>query len=140
VLPTFFRGEFGTAGFFQYRQIDLHQLPHDGRSNIFVVVSRHVADSRNFLPGDIRVTRLQIVRQMAAGLGNNLDTALDEPLSLPIILERSSDITPNTLRMRSIASMMSIRRGMRERAITKTRGRLLLLSPVAGLCAGYHAS
>lgn len=88
MLPTFFRGEFSTADFFQCRQIGLHQLPHDGRSDVFVPVPQHVADPRNFLPGDFRVTCFQVIREIAAGLGNNLDTALDESLPLPIVLKR----------------------------------------------------
>jgi hypothetical protein len=41
---------------------------------------------------------------------------------------------------RSIASMISVKRGMSERAITKTRGWLLLRWLPAGSCAGCRAS
>jgi hypothetical protein len=41
---------------------------------------------------------------------------------------------------RSIASMISVKRGMSERAIAKTRGRLLLRRLPAGSCAGCRAS
>jgi hypothetical protein len=67
-LPTSFRGEFCAASPFQCRQIGLHQLPYDGRSDAFVVVSQHVADTRNFLPGDFRMTCFQVIGEMAAGL------------------------------------------------------------------------
>jgi hypothetical protein len=86
-LPTFFRGEFRAAGFFQCRQVGLHELPQDGCSDALVVVAQYVADPRNFLPRDFRIARFQIIRKMTTGLGNYLNTALDEPLPLSIVFE-----------------------------------------------------
>jgi hypothetical protein len=67
---------------------NLRELPDDGRSDAFVIVSDHVTDAGNFLPGNFRVTRFQVIGEMAAGLRNNLNAAFDEPLPLPVILER----------------------------------------------------
>jgi hypothetical protein len=50
-------------------------------------VAQYVANPRNLLPGDFRIARLQVIRKMAAGLRNNLNTTLDEPLPLPIVFE-----------------------------------------------------
>ena len=86
------------------------------------------------------MTGLQFLRKVAARLGNNPDAALDEPLPLPIGLKTSRGISPNTERMRSIASMMSVRRGMSERAATRTRVRQFLQFAAAKSCAGCHAS
>src|SRR5712692_7649895 len=88
VLPTFFRGEFRAADLFQCRQIGLHQLPQDGCGDALVVVAQYVADPRNFLPRDFRIARFQVIRKMTTGLGNYLNTTLDEPLPLPIVFER----------------------------------------------------
>ena len=79
--------QFFAADFLQGRKIGLRQLPHDGRGDAVVVVAQHVADARHFLPRDFGMTRFQLICEVAAGLGNNLDAALDEPLPLPIILE-----------------------------------------------------
>ena len=66
------RCQFLTADFFQKRQIGLHQLPYDGRSDAFVVVAQNVADARHFLPRNLWMTGLQFIREVAARLGNNL--------------------------------------------------------------------
>jgi hypothetical protein len=86
-LGAFFRGQFRAAGFFQCRQIGSHQLPQNRRGDTLVVVTQYVADPRNFLPGDLRIARFQIIRKMTTGFGNNLNTAFNEPLSLPIVFE-----------------------------------------------------
>jgi hypothetical protein len=50
-------------------------------------VAQHVADPRNLLPGDFRMAHFQVIRKMTTGLGNDFDTALDQPLPLPIVFE-----------------------------------------------------
>lgn len=50
-------------------------------------MAQYVADPRNFLPGDFRVARFQVIREMTTGFGNNLNTALNEPSPLPIVFE-----------------------------------------------------
>jgi hypothetical protein len=84
---TLFRGEFGAAGFFQRRQISLHQLPQHWRGDALVVVAQYITVPRNFLPRDLRIARLQHIRKVTTGFGNDLNTAFDEPLALLIIFE-----------------------------------------------------
>jgi hypothetical protein len=134
------RSEFSAADFFQRRQIGLHQLPQDRCGDTLVAMAQYVADSRNFLPRDFWIARFQLIRKMTTGFGNDLNTALDEPLPCQSFSNASSDTSANTPLTRSIASMMSVKRGMSERAITKTRGRLLLRSLPGVSCAGCHAS
>ncbi len=66
--PAQFGFEFFAVDFFQGRKIGLRQLPHNGRSDAFVVVAQHVADTRHFPPRDLRVTRFQFGREVAARL------------------------------------------------------------------------
>jgi hypothetical protein len=87
VLSALFPGKFRAADFFQCRQIDLYQLPQDRCGDALVVVAQYVADPRNFLPGDLRMPRFQIIRKMTTGFGNNLNAAFNESLSLPIVFE-----------------------------------------------------
>jgi len=42
------------------------------------------------------MTGLQVLREVAARLGNNPDAALDEPLPLPIGLKNIERYIPNT--------------------------------------------
>src|SRR5260370_4646 len=79
VLPTFFRGEFRAAGFFQCRQIGLHQLPQDGCGGALGLVARYVAPPRNFFPTAFRVSRLPIIPQMATRPGNYLHPTPAQP-------------------------------------------------------------
>ena len=80
--------QFVAANLMQKREIGLSQLPHHGRCDVSVVVAQHIADARHFLPRDFGMARFQFVREMAARLGNDLDAALDQPLPLPVRLER----------------------------------------------------
>ena len=50
-------------------------------------MTQYVADPRNFLLGDLRIARFQIIRKMTTGFGNTLNPAFNEPLSLPIVFE-----------------------------------------------------
>ena len=88
VLSTLLHGKFRAAGFLQCRQIGLRQLPQDGGGNTLVVMAQYVAYSRDFLPGDFRIARFQVIRKVATGFGNNLNATLNEPLPLPIVFER----------------------------------------------------
>jgi hypothetical protein len=83
-----FRGEFCTADFSYFGQISSHEFPNDRRSDVFVVVTQYVANASYFLPRDCRVPRFQLVCEMSAGLRNNLNAPLNQPLSLPIVFER----------------------------------------------------
>jgi hypothetical protein len=72
---------------FQRCQVDLHDLPWERRRNLPVFVAHHVSDSGNLPPRDVGISSFHRVRQPAAGLGHDLDPALDNPLLLPILLE-----------------------------------------------------
>ena len=87
VIAAMRRNKFRAADLLQRRQIHLHQLPKDGCGDALVVVAQYVSDPRNFLPGDFRVARFQVIRKMTTGFGNNLNTALNKPLPLPIVFE-----------------------------------------------------
>ena len=50
-------------------------------------MAQYVANPSNFLPGDFWIARFQVIRKMTAGFGNDLNTALDEPLPLPVVFE-----------------------------------------------------
>jgi hypothetical protein len=50
-------------------------------------MAQYVANSRNFLPRNFRIARFQVIGKMTASLGNDLNTALDEPLPPPVIFE-----------------------------------------------------
>jgi hypothetical protein len=90
LVPTLSRqlvSEFFTANFFQCREIVLRQLPHKRRSPAFVIMAQHIADARHFRPRDFGMTLFNLRRETPAGLGYNLDAALDKPLKAPITLE-----------------------------------------------------
>jgi hypothetical protein len=50
-------------------------------------VPQYIADTRHLLPRNVRTTSFQFIRQVAACLGNDIDTAFNEPLRLPLVLE-----------------------------------------------------
>ena len=54
---------------------------------MLVIMAQHIADARHFLPRDFRVARFKLIREVAAGLGNDLDATLDKPTSLPVSLK-----------------------------------------------------
>ena len=56
------------------------------------------------------------------------------------VLTLSSDMSPKTCRTRSIASIMSVRRGARRLAVIRKRARRNLRSICAASCAGCRAS
>jgi len=87
LLLVFLRSKFGAADALQCRQIGLRQFPQDSRGDIFVIVAQYVANSGNLLPRNFRIACLQVIREMTAGFGYNLNTALDEPFPLPILFE-----------------------------------------------------
>jgi hypothetical protein len=76
-----------TACPFKVRQVLAHKLPEDWCCNFFIAVAENVADAGDFGPRDIRVTRLHLWRQMPAGLGNDLNATLHEPMPLPVGLK-----------------------------------------------------
>jgi hypothetical protein len=130
--------ELFTADFFQREEIGLRQFPYNGRGDAFIVVAQDVSDAT--LPRECADAELSIHLE-GGGFRNYLDSAFDEPLPLPVSLEDVQLHFPITLRMRSMASMMSARRAIRERrAVTRTRGQLSIQSADAALCAGCHAS
>jgi len=83
-----FRFELFAADDLQCREVSLGQLPHDGRSDAFVLVSQYVADPCHLSPRNVRMASFQLIGQMPACLGNNLDTTFDKPLRLPVGLEK----------------------------------------------------
>jgi hypothetical protein len=85
--PVLFGSECVTTDDLQSGEISLGELPHDGCGDIFVVVPQYIADTRNLSPRNVRMTSFQFVRQVVACLGNDLDTALNKPLRLPLCLE-----------------------------------------------------
>ena len=46
---------------------------------MLVIMAQHVADAGNLRPRNFRVPRFQIVAEMAAGLGDDFNAALDQP-------------------------------------------------------------
>jgi len=46
-----------------------------------------VADAGDLFPWDLGMTILQVVRQMTAGFGNDLDSALNNPAAVNIALK-----------------------------------------------------
>jgi hypothetical protein len=96
VLSTLFRSEFSAAGFFQCRQIGLHQLPQDRCGDTLVVVAQYVADSRNFLPRDFRIARFQLIRKRATKAfssevetGSRQENASNQESRAPLRFHRS---------------------------------------------------
>ena len=65
----------------------MSQAPQHVGGNPLIFVAQDVADVSDLLPWNFRVTRLQLVGQPAAGFGNDLDAALDQPALAPIRLE-----------------------------------------------------
>src|SRR5438445_4561647 len=80
--------KFNLANLLQYGQVNLHQFLHDWRRDILVTVAQYIADPRHFVPRNFWMTGFQLIAEMPACLGNNQDAALDQPLLLPIDLER----------------------------------------------------
>ena len=75
------------AGSIEMSQVFPHEFPHDGSGNAFVIVTEHIADAGYLRPWDIRVSGFELIGQTAAGLGYDLHTAFNQPLSLPIGFE-----------------------------------------------------
>ena len=75
-------------------------------------MTENVADTSDFRSRDLWMARFQLVGEVAACLGDDLDAALNEPLSLPVGLELviahpgwvmapRCDVRPNTWRRSS---------------------------------------
>ena len=80
----------------------------------------------HFPPGNFWMTGLQVLREVPARLGNNPDAALDEPHCRCQSVSKHREVYPPTRKNALIASMTSVRRGMSERAATRTRVRQFL--------------
>ncbi len=61
------------------------RVPEHIVRNMLVIVAQHVADAGNLRPWNFRMPGFQLVAEMPAGLGNDLDAALDQP---PLALVR----------------------------------------------------
>jgi len=86
------------------------------------------------------MTCFEFIREVAARLRNDLDAALYKPLPLPVSLKNIERYIPHYGMNAFNGLVMSVRRGMRERAATRTRVWRFLQSAAAGSCAGCHAS
>lgn len=69
-------------------EIVVNERPHDLGCDAFVVMAKYIADSGHVAPRDFRMARLEIVRQMAARFGDDLDATLNQPLPAPVFLKR----------------------------------------------------
>lgn len=57
--------------------MDLHHVPDDVVCDVLIVVPKHVADSGDLPPWHIWLSNTQRLGHMAAGLGDDLQFALD---------------------------------------------------------------
>jgi hypothetical protein len=49
-------------------------------------MAQHVADAGNLSPRNFRILRFDLIGEVAAGLRNDFNAALNDPLTLPIRL------------------------------------------------------
>jgi hypothetical protein len=78
------RGQFFAARLFKVWQVFADKLPENRRRNILVAMAKDVSNSRDLHPGDFRMPRFDVLRQVAAGFGDDLNPALNEQMPLPI--------------------------------------------------------
>jgi hypothetical protein len=75
------------AGGGQNRQILADQSPEHGGRDRFVTVPENITDYGNVPPWNLWMPGLDVIRQMSAGLGDDLNTALNESDASPIRLK-----------------------------------------------------
>ena len=80
-------GKFFPAYHLKCGKVVARQLPNNVWRSAIIFVAQNVADISDLAPGDFRVARLQVPRQVAARLGNDLDAPLHDPALLPVSLE-----------------------------------------------------
>ena len=127
-LPLLSYDQLLTANFFDFRQIVLCKLPKYIWRDVIVSITKNIADPCYFWPRNFGSSLLYVVREMATRFGNNFNSALNQPAFFPILFEAPSVTPSNTRRMRSIASMISARRGATIRSVIKKSARRLLRS------------
>ena len=93
-----------------YLTVANHRAPHV-RCDTLTCVPQDMADSGHLRPRDFWVPSLQVVGQMAAGLRDDFNAAFHEPPLTPVAAKASSVTPVVSLRMCSIASMISVSRG-----------------------------
>ena len=74
-MAAFTCGQLFAAHQIELRQIFSDQRPQDRRGDVAVIVSQHVADTRDFLPRDVRMPGFQFFGRMATGFGNDFHPA-----------------------------------------------------------------
>ncbi len=79
--------QLGAANIIKLCEMILSQFPQNRWRNPLVIMPDHVADTGDFFPRHVRMPKLQILRQMAAGFRKDFNPTLDHPLRLPIGLE-----------------------------------------------------
>ena len=87
-----------------------HACDHESRCNALVFVTQHIPDPRHLCPRDLGMPALELVRQTPAGFGNGFDVTLHQPALAPVAFEASIVTPAISVRMRSIASRISVSR------------------------------
>lgn|SRR5581483_938231 len=59
-----------------------HRVPDDSGSDVMILMAKDIADCGNVTPRNLGVLRLDRVRYVARGLGDDLDAPLDGALRL----------------------------------------------------------
>ena len=77
------RIELQTADRLQGGEIVLGEVPQHCSGHALVIMPEHVSDPGDVAPGNMRMPFLQFRRQMSAGFGDDLHTALNQPPLLP---------------------------------------------------------
>src|SRR5207244_925492 len=72
---------------FKRRKIVAHNVPEHVVGDAVILMAQDIADARHFRPFDVRMPRLEFVAEVAAGFGNDLNAALDQPAFTPVGLE-----------------------------------------------------